>query len=247
MEASHSNAANSNSDNGVLNLPNNDKAKLGKSTYHAMMVVGIILFSGCLFFSACYWIMHLSHSMHAMFDLDREANIPTWFAGILWFLISQCAFCAFLLERKQQEPQKFSAFWLVIAAAFLAASCDEVSTIHEKIGEHVDWFISAHSQSWPIHSWLPVYLGPLAFFGIAGTAFLWQRFVNTKPLFLLFVIAVACFCTSLILEIYQGSGATALWHLSILIEETAENFGCTCLILSFGGYAHHLYHSSRTR
>ncbi len=34
-----------------------------------------------------------------MFDLTREANVPTWFASVLWLSVGAAAVCSFLAER----------------------------------------------------------------------------------------------------------------------------------------------------
>src|SRR5437899_246019 len=39
--------------------------------------------------------------LKSMFDMGTEANVPTWFATILWFLVSAAALTCYCVERRK--------------------------------------------------------------------------------------------------------------------------------------------------
>lgn len=68
------------------------------------------------------------------FNLDAEANIPTWFSSIQLFSLGcVCVFC-FQAESEFYE-KKTSLGWILLALVFWGLSVDEVATLHELIGK----------------------------------------------------------------------------------------------------------------
>jgi hypothetical protein len=65
-----------------------------------------------------------------LFDLDREANVPTWFSsGIL--LIAAGLLAAIGSGERAVRPA-YTRHWLVLAAIFLLLSLDEAASFHEQ-------------------------------------------------------------------------------------------------------------------
>jgi hypothetical protein len=68
-----------------------------------------------------------------MFDLDAEANVPTWFSTSILLLAS------FLLSviacMKRKEADRYFPHWAMLSLVFLFLSVDEAGQIHEFISD----------------------------------------------------------------------------------------------------------------
>ena len=62
------------------------------------------------------------------FYVDREGNIPTWFQGIVLF---SCAQALWMIGHQAAE-KRWRRHWVLLAAAFVYLSVDEVTEIHEQ-------------------------------------------------------------------------------------------------------------------
>ncbi|UVF18391.1 hypothetical protein HPT29_018010 [Microvirga terrae] len=67
-----------------------------------------------------------------LFNLDREATIPTWFSALLWQLAALFALDSAKLVKRHPglEPWR----WYMLAALCLFLSLDEAASFHETIG-----------------------------------------------------------------------------------------------------------------
>lgn len=88
-------------------------------------------------------IMHcfpekLSWIIHNRFDLNAEANIPTWYSTELLFTISLSSFLIYKLNYDRRQPR---TFWLVFSCAYGYFSLDEAARLHEVIDNHIRWVI----------------------------------------------------------------------------------------------------------
>jgi len=78
-----------------------------------------------------------------MFDLNAEANLPTWFSSALLLMGGWTAYqCA------RRSPRPHQQGWLWLAAGLVFMSCDETAQIHDAVGDlfHgmvVDWSVLA--------------------------------------------------------------------------------------------------------
>ena len=63
-----------------------------------------------------------------MFDVNREANIPTWYASALLLVIS----LLLSLAAQREKRRGYALYWGVLAAVFLLLSLDEISQFHER-------------------------------------------------------------------------------------------------------------------
>jgi hypothetical protein len=80
--------------------------------------------------------------LHALFDLDGEANIPTWFSSCQLFLIGVTLFLPGVIRHKAERPSR--PFLLVLSACFVILSLDETAQLHERITQwigrrYIDW------------------------------------------------------------------------------------------------------------
>jgi len=67
----------------------------------------------------------------ALFYVDLEHNIPTWFSSILLLTAALClGSIAFVVKQTQTDKRTFR-YWCLLALLFIGLSIDEVSQIHE--------------------------------------------------------------------------------------------------------------------
>ena len=70
-----------------------------------------------------------------MLDMELEGNVPSWFSGTL--LLACSMMFAFIWASVRQRQEENAAGWAVLALVSLAASIDEVSAVHETVGERL--------------------------------------------------------------------------------------------------------------
>ena len=65
-----------------------------------------------------------------LFDLNGEANVPTWFSSIM---LATCAvMLALIAIAKQATADRWFRHWLALSVIFLLMSLDEIASIHER-------------------------------------------------------------------------------------------------------------------
>lgn len=69
-----------------------------------------------------------------LFNLDAEANIPTWYASSILF------FCALLVGAWARTLNRapYAAHWLCLSLLFLFLSMDEAASLHEAFGAFLE-------------------------------------------------------------------------------------------------------------
>lgn len=65
-----------------------------------------------------------------LFNLDREANVPTWYSSITLLVCS--ILLGIIALRKKTEMDQYRLHWITLSLIFLYLSIDEASQIHEK-------------------------------------------------------------------------------------------------------------------
>lgn len=70
-----------------------------------------------------------------LFELNGEANIPTWFSSLL--LILNAFILAIIAIRTKAQLGPYSAKWFVLAVIFLYLSIDESAQLHEMVEKPV--------------------------------------------------------------------------------------------------------------
>jgi hypothetical protein len=94
-------------------------------------------------------IMHLfpgaiSHTIQNRFDLDAEANIPTWYSTILLFMVAQAGLFIYLRARQRAGAGILARhFWLGFTLFYAFLSLDDTARIHEILDSpavRIKWF-----------------------------------------------------------------------------------------------------------
>jgi hypothetical protein len=86
-----------------------------------------------LFAEDLSWTIHHSNR----FNLDAEANIPTWYTTILLFFISICSLIIYVLRTTViVQESNWDSFWILVSAVYCFLSLDEGARLHELIDHY---------------------------------------------------------------------------------------------------------------
>lgn len=181
--------------------------------------------------------------------LDREGNLPTWFASTQFLCLGAAFFCLYLLDRSRVSPRGHR-LWAICAVGAVLLSLDEGAALHELLGTLLERvFAHAPEGTWlkdleafPSYYWILIYVPfvlPVAVFLIASVA---KRIGSNR--YLLFAGVLIFISGALILDFLEGrygepdhtglpivlNGQSYMLDV-FLIEEMFEMFGVT-LVLS---------------
>ena len=105
----------------------------------------------------------LSSTIRDRLNLDKEANIPTWYSAVLLFLIAICSGVIFIVRTKIMETaESGNRFWAVFGLVYCFLSLDETARLHEII----DTVTSI--------KWVYVYAPFAALFFLATVRYFWK-------------------------------------------------------------------------
>jgi hypothetical protein len=172
-----------------------------------------------------------------LFDLDTEANVPTFCA------VLQLACAAVLLMviglTASQRGFAFARHWLVLGAVFTFLSLDELAHIHESLSASVRRRL--HVEGFFHFAWVIPYGILTAMIGIAYLRFLMHLPRRTRRLMVL--SALVYVGGAIGMELYGGylhtrPGAVAapMYMTEVLIEEGMEMFGSALFIYTLLDY-----------
>jgi hypothetical protein len=178
-----------------------------------------------------------------LFDMGAEANVPTWLASIFWFTIAIFAVLLFVQAAGRSKWRRLP--WLLVAAVFCGASCDEISEIHEHVGDILQRPMVATGnpevlrQGSPGSPWILFY-APFLALTIFGMVYFFYKnlakryFLLTCAGFFCFVLAIGCdwyqgMWEPTKIQIAQNMHVDPVWLVdaSIVVEETLELIGMT--------------------
>ena len=168
-----------------------------------------------------------------LFNVDMEANLPSWYAGTQLFIVA----IGYLVLGSRLVPDRrktaaLRPLWLMLGIGFTVLSADEVGKLHERVG---NWMLQHRVFSFHyLDQWMVLYL---IIAGVLLVIFGRQLFRACREwpleafLFLLgfLVLVSGGFAAEMvqILRRYQG-----MRHLFLLgMEEWTEMLGVTILIL----------------
>ena len=105
--------------------------KAGRTKFHVKVFFSLLCLALILIFLHLVY-QHAPRIWNDKFNLNQEANVPTWFATALLLAV---ALCAFALHRAQEEtrPGRCFArlFWLGFSFVYVFFSLDEAAGFHE--------------------------------------------------------------------------------------------------------------------
>lgn len=193
------------------------------------------LAAGIVFFAVCdlavQWSRYrLGHGnllgLYDLFDLDSEANLPSWFESLL-FLIA-AAQLYWIARVKKSASDRWAPYWKSLSFVFVVLSADEIVALHEKSIEPLRNLFHIHG-GYLYFSW--IILGA-AF--VLALGFFYFRFLMSLPGRIRrdFVIAAVLFLGGAIVTEAFGGRYFALheknnlsYNLLVVVEEVLEMTG----------------------
>lgn len=174
------------------------------------------------------------------FNLDNEANIATYFAGILLLSASILLWVIGHIERERDSP--FYRHWFGLSLVFAYISVDEVATLHERVARPVRRLLGAEGIFY--FAWvIPAAVG-LLLLGMVYARFFWRLQARWKGLF---AVAAALYVGGALgFELVGGwyvskfgesfAYESFTYELFTTVEETLEMAGAAFFIYSLLDY-----------
>jgi hypothetical protein len=114
------------------------------------------------------------------FDLEEEANIPTWYSSATLLL---CAgLLALIGAAKTGSGERYAGRWYGLSLVFLVMSVDESATLHEKVGSAISRMFETGGLLY--YAWVIPAAAFLAVLGLLYLGFFASLPTDTKWLFL---------------------------------------------------------------
>ncbi len=187
---------------------------------------------------AIYWIDILTGShfetFHSLFDLDSEANIPTWFSSAQLL----CATLAFWHAATKRRATR--VLFLLVGVATLLVSIDETAQIHERVTwwmgqRYVDWLPRfAGANFWVVMLTVAILIAVCQVLA-TDVISVWQNHRRaTLIAFLGVIIGVTggMGVETIGYKIFHGPSPSLWYKLEVTVEEGMEMFGASLLLLS---------------
>jgi hypothetical protein len=184
-----------------------------------------------------------------LFDLDKEANFPTWYTSFKLTLAGVMALLVYIKENSTPRVYTNAWLWLLIAVLMFFMSADETAQIHEMLTR---WFMQTIAgarlrQSFDIGVsggtllWGLIFSPLLLLIAASLISFYSIRFKEHSRLFKLSILMIVFFITSFLLEQQEAHIAGQLEQITseqltrykymTIIEESCELLGSSLLFL----------------
>jgi len=173
-----------------------------------------------------------------LFDLDRESNVPTWYASAALLLAGLLV--AGVAGEKRRAADPFARHWTGLAAILVYLSCDEGAALHEHLILPIQQGLGLDGVFY--FAWVVVGI-PVA--GLVAIAY--ARFLRSlpRPTARLIALAGALYVAGAIgLEMVgawwwdrHGGGDRFAYALITAVEETLEMAGVVVFIHAIAAYA----------
>ena len=167
-------------------------------------------------------------------NIDKEANIPTWFSSVQLFVIGFLFFLLF--HNRNIAPEMPEKLLGIISLGFIFLSLDEAAQIHEGISKafkHISWMPYLKN----IHNlWILPYISLIFIFLLGFHKDLWKFAQNYRQSFLFMAIGFFIFILGgLFFEIlsYQfliGTARDLLYDCEVTMEEFLEMSGASLIL-----------------
>ena len=161
-----------------------------------------------------------------LFDVNKEANIPTWFSSLL--LILNSFILAIIAVRTKAQKGPYYTKWFVLAAIFLYLSIDESALLHEMTEKPVRNALRVSGYLY--FAWIIPALCLLVVLGVYIRRFLFDLPKKTRWLFLIagtVYVGGAVGMESIGSNIFVNNPGrkTMAYSLWATLEESFEMFG----------------------
>jgi hypothetical protein len=115
-----------------------------KKTFWTLMIITICLIGihSCIVISPLFLAREIPLFIVDRFNLNAEANLPTWYSTILLFLVSLVSYLIYRLGLRIPKEKWFPKnLWLLMSLVYLFLSIDEAAQLHEIMDQliHLKW------------------------------------------------------------------------------------------------------------
>lgn len=169
----------------------------------------------------------------ALFDLNGEQNLPTWFSTINLLTCSLLTLAVGIAKRKSKE--RFVVRWFVLAAVFYFLGFDEAFAIHEELNAPLRSALGLGGHqlvpdytSLFYYAWVIPYGVLTLIMGLIYIPFLMDLPAKTRTRFLIAggIYVAGALILELVEGVIQSIGAPRLVYIFLyIIEEALEMFG----------------------
>jgi len=166
----------------------------------------------------------------ALFDLDAEGNVPTWFSTVQLLACSVLLGLIGSVKHRRREP--FARHWLVLSAIFLYMSADEASVIHELLNPVIR--SALHVPPVFYYAWVVGGAVAVLVVGLVYLRFVWSLPARTRRLV---IIAGSIYVAGALgMDVPEGLYAfrhgmeTFPYALMTTVEEVMEMAGLTVFL-----------------
>ena len=178
------------------------------------------------------------------FTLGTENTLATWYSSMLFLLVGTMSFFCYHVQKKLSLKEKHHFLnygWVIFSIIFILLSFDEMASMHERLG-------SLHSLN-PFGNdppgWVFLLGLPIAAVAILMITFCWIH-IKRVPVSAGFAFAAVLLFVSIPFQEYievfhwQAAPDPDTWErprLLLILEESAEIFGATFMLISALIYA----------
>lgn len=194
-------------------------------------VIGVLLLASLAGSFSTYVLGHGNlFGIVRLFNVDKEGNIPTWYASIS--LLACSVLLAIIAQAQPKETTPNSKDWSALAAVFLFLSIDESARLHELL--ILPLRTSLGTRGILYFAWVIPYGLLVAFLGLRFLKFLTQLPTKTRRSF--FLAAFLYLGGALGMEMIAGQYTTfygqdnLTYALLTTIEEALEMSGVLVFI-----------------
>lgn len=172
----------------------------------------------------------------SFFYLDRESNIPTYFASTILLVAATLLAYIFLLKKLRRDKYRF--YWALLSFTFLVLSIDEYMSFHELLTEPVQEEVQLPSFFY--YAWVIPGMILLAATGLLFLKFILHLNRHTRKQFLVAALlfvggALGCELLSGTITVHYGK-ETFLYAAASHLEEILEMVGISYFIYSLLSY-----------
>lgn len=193
---------------------------------------------GLIVVEICFVLIYLAElrfgsPLGTSFNLDKEANIPTWFSSIQLFIIGSIFV---LIDRKHEAHHIFRPlFFSFIGIGFIFLSLDEAAVIHEKITvllRNVEWIPRFKGDQ---GIWIPFYVATGLGFALMSWRSEIEMWKHFRPIAVALMSGLGIYLLGGVgLEVisYQflRDGTPLFYGLEVALEEFMEMAGASLVL-----------------
>lgn len=215
-----------------MKLELNITSKEATKFFLSLLTLEIILVS---IFFLDFLLQSPNWRLHELFNLDKEANIPTWFSLIQLFLIGIVALVTAFNKNYSAPPSRKGL--KLFGLGFIYLSLDEGAVLHEKMTYEfhnhplVPYFDGVHGI------WITVYMGVALIVLALIFRDLWAIFKQYRRESIIFILGLIVYLAGAggaetITYFYIDKNNPLIYAYEVSLEEFLEMAGASVLLYS---------------